>query len=82
MTGVFKYKINASHGWPYSVTGHTTNAWVAVPTTLESNVVKLHKEIFNDEDYEASATVKEISNEIISKTGLSTDESETKQTGY
>ena len=64
-----QYKIKSNFGWPYQVRGITLNAWYAVPVTLEENVAKLHKDIFNDEEYEASKTVKEISNRIIEKTG-------------
>ena len=38
---------------------------------LESNVKKLHQEVFGEEDYEVSDTVKEISNKIINRTGYS-----------
>lgn len=62
-------KVTGSVGWPYEVKGVTLDAWYGVPVTLESNVVKLHKEVFGQEDYEASETVKSMSNAIISKTG-------------
>ncbi len=58
-----------SMGWPYNTKGVTFDLWYGAPVTLESNVVKMHKEIFNDADYEAPETVKKISNDIISKTG-------------
>jgi LCP family protein required for cell wall assembly len=70
---VMNYKIGESKGWPYAVTGYTTDRWVAVPLTLESNVKRLHEEYFNQKDYEVSDTVKEISNKIIARTGLSED---------
>ena len=75
-------KINESKGWPYSVEGYTTDRWLAIPTTLESNVIKLHREIFKDEEYTPSETVKEISNEIIKKTGLSKDKTEESPVEY
>ncbi len=40
-----------------------------MPITLESNVKKLHQDLFNEEDYEPTETVKNISNKIINKTG-------------
>ena len=58
-----------SMGWPYNTKGVTFDLWYGVPVTLESNVIKMHKEIFNDTDYEVSETVKKISDEIVSKTG-------------
>ena len=65
------YKIDSNLGWPYETKGKTLDAWYGVPVTLKSNVEKLHQELFDDEDYEASETVKDISNKIIKKTGIS-----------
>ena len=45
--------------------------WYGVPVTLQSNVERLHKEAFEQEDYEASDTVKEMSAAIVKKTGYS-----------
>ena len=68
---VLKYNITESVGWPYDTKGATINGvWYGPPVTLESNVVKLHAELFPDEeDYVVSDYVKEISNKIIRKTG-------------
>lgn len=63
------YNINTSIGWPYEVKGITLDRWYGVPVTLESNVKRLHQEIFGETDYEPSNTVKEISDSIIKKTG-------------
>ncbi len=63
------YKIVTSIGWPYEVRGITLSAWYGVPVTLETNVKQLHTELFGDEEYEVSETVKEISKKIINKTG-------------
>ena len=63
------FNISDSQGWPYEVKGITLKAWYGVPVTLESNVVELHKELFGQEDYVVSDTVKEMSNAIINKTG-------------
>ena len=65
------YKISGSVGWPYEVRGYTGAAWYAAPVNLEENVKKLHQEVFNEENYEPTETVKEISNKIIKKTGFS-----------
>ena len=43
--------------------------WYGIPITLESNVKQLHQEAFDEEDYEPSDTVKNISQSIINKTG-------------
>ena len=66
---VASFKIGDSIGWPYEVKGYTGAAWYAAPVTLEENVSRLHKELFNEEDYEPSENVKQISNSIINKTG-------------
>ena len=63
------YKITDSIGWPYEVKGYSGAAWYAAPVTLEENVKQLHKEAFGEEDYTVSDTVKEISEQIIDKTG-------------
>lgn len=41
-----------------------------IPKTLETNVVALHKFLFDDEEYETTETVKAISKKIISDTGM------------
>lgn len=63
------FDITESLGWPYNVKGITTTAWYGVPVTLESNVIRLHKELFGQEDYKVSETVKEMNDAIIKKTG-------------
>lgn len=68
---VFSYNVTSSIGWPYEVRAYTTPTWYGAPVTLESNVKKLHQEVFGEENYEVSDTVKEISNKIITKTGYS-----------
>ena len=64
-------KITDSIGWPYETKGITLDRWYGVPVTLESNVKRLHQEVFEETDYVPSDTVKEISKEIVSKTGYS-----------
>lgn len=66
-----QFKVTDNFGWPYDKRGKTLAAWYAVPVTLESNVKQLHEQLFADEEYEVSDTVKEISNKIINKTGYS-----------
>lgn len=67
---VSKYKISTSIGWPYETTQIKTDDYYGVPVTLESNVTQLHKEAFDEPNYVVSDTVKEISEQIIKKTGL------------
>lgn len=66
---ILTYKISDSIGWPYEVKGITTDRWYGVPVTLEENVKQLHEEIFGEENYTPSKTVKEISDDIIDNTG-------------
>lgn len=63
------FDIIESLGWPYNVKGITITAWYGVPVTLESNVIRLHKELFGQEDYKVSETVREMNDAIIKKTG-------------
>ena len=65
------FKVTGSLGWPYETKGVTLYRWHGVPVTLQSNVEKLHKEAFGQDDYEASDTVKEMSAAIVKKTGYS-----------
>ena len=65
------FKVTESIGWPYDTKGITLDRWYGVPVTLQSNVEKLHKEAFGQDDYEASDTVKEMSAAIVKKTGYS-----------
>lgn len=62
--------VTTSIGWPYEVKGITLNRWYGVPVNLEKNVRNLHKELFNQENYEPTKQVKEISNLIINNTQI------------
>ena len=66
---IMNYKITQSIGWPYNTKGITLDRWYGVPITLESNVQKLHRELFDEPDYTVSNTVKTISDKIVNKTG-------------
>ncbi len=66
---LLKTDFTESIGWPYTVRGITLDRWYGVPTTLESNVIRLHKEIFGDEDYILPENIKAISDSIVAKTG-------------
>lgn len=69
-TQVASYNIVDNKGWPYKVTEKTLDASYVIPTTLESNVEQLHKELFDQDDYVVPNSVKEISNNIAKKTGV------------
>ena len=63
------FKVTKSIGWPYETKGITLDRWYGIPVTLESNVIELHKEVFDENDYIPSETIKQISEEIVNKTG-------------
>ncbi len=65
---IASYNITDSLGWPYETKGITLDRWYGVPITLQSNVEQLHKEVFDQKDYVANDTIKDISNQIIKKT--------------
>lgn len=66
-----QYSMGKSIGWPYDVKGDTIDGvWYGVPKTLKKSVEKLHEELFGEEDYEASKTVKDISSKIVKETGI------------
>lgn len=66
------FNVAESTGWPYDNKGALINGVsYGIPVTLESNVEKLHKEVFEDEDYEVPTKIKEISNKIVKKSGYS-----------
>ena len=72
MPSVPNFKITESIGWPYETKGITMDRWYGIPITLESNVIRLHNEVFAEKNYIPSETVKDISNRIVQKTGYST----------
>lgn len=66
---LMSYKITDSIGWPYTTKGITLDRWYGVPLTLEKNVTELHQEAFGEPNYTPSETVKNISQQIVKKTG-------------
>ena len=69
MPSATSFKITDSIGWPYETQGITLDRWYGIPITLESNVTRLHQEVFGENDYTPSETVKTISSNIVTKTG-------------
>ena len=72
-----KMNFSTSIGWPYETKGITLDRWYGVPVTLESNVVRLHKEVFGDSNYTVPDNIKKISDQIVSKTGYKESSSAT-----
>ena len=62
--------MTGSAGWPFEVTGWSSNAWYGVPDTLQSNVVQLHEQYFGQPGYTVTDTVEEISKNISYRTGI------------
>ena len=70
-SSVTKYNITASEGFPYQWADYQPNGiYYLAPRNLEKNVIQLHKELFDEEDYQVSAELKKISDDLIKKTGL------------
>lgn len=70
-TGIAKYSIGETTGFPYNSVGANISAGdCVVPVNLAANVTQLHEQLFGETDYVPSATVQEISNTIINNTGI------------
>lgn len=68
---ILSFNIKSSFGWPYKTVGVTLGGQFYGPAaTLESNVKKLHQEIYGQTEYEVPQTVKEISDKIVKETGV------------
>ena len=71
LPSVASFNVTDSIGWPYETKGITLDRWYGVPVTLESNVTKIHQELFGETDYVPTQTVQDISDKIINRTGYS-----------
>lgn len=70
LSGAVSWKLVSNFGWPYNTKGIWMDGDFYGPAvTLESNVIQLHKEVFNENDYQLPDKIKDISNQIIAKTG-------------
>lgn len=70
-SGISKYNIADSTGFPFNSQAANISAGdCVVPVNLAANVTQLHAWLFGDENYTPSQTVQEISNKIISDTGI------------
>ncbi|MBQ8563894.1 MAG: LCP family protein [Firmicutes bacterium] len=71
------FNIQGSVGWPYNVTtGFIGRASVVLPVDLVANAVKLHQEMFLQEDYVPSALLTSISNELAARIQAARDAQE------
>ncbi len=87
-TSLITYSLGETAGFPFShkTGGKGGSGDDEIPVTLESNVEELHAYLFEEEGYQASAKVKEISAQIVEDTGYDEDtdasrENFTTQTG-
>ena len=63
------YSVDDTTGFPTSYKFSNVKGSIIVPTTLETNVIELHKFIYGDEAYTPSATVKANSEKILEIVG-------------
>ncbi len=72
LRNITQYHIGETAGFPFSRTSVNMGKKgdCVIPTTLESNVIKLHEFLYGETDYTPSDTVKRISEKISSDTGL------------
>ena len=70
---VSKYNMAESSGFPFTLRTKKVSSKtgsVVVPCTLSSNVVQLHKFLFDQDEYDPTDDVDAISDHIQSETGL------------
>ena len=63
------YSIDDTTGFPTSYKFSNVKGSIIVPTSLETNVIELHKFLYGDEAYEPSSTVKANSEKILEIVG-------------
>ena len=76
--------IGDSFGWPYETEGiwfnnYGSKDFFGPAKTLESNVKRLHVELFGQTEYQVPESVITISNEIIDRTGVGKEENKTNE---
>ena len=68
---VTKYNLIDTTGFPFHIqTANISAGDCVVPVNLAQNVQELHTWLFGSDGYTPSATVQEISNNIINETGI------------
>ncbi len=68
---LLKYDMGESYGFPFdrATMDHPSKGDIVVPCTLESNVIELHKILYDETDYVPSQTVQDYSDWMINDTG-------------
>lgn len=81
---VSEYEIVSTTGFPFEMTTKKIKGAgdSVIPIVLEQNVKELHAYLFEEAEYETSATVKTISDAIIQKTGINEGTSAINTEGY
>ena len=70
-----KYYLGSTGGFPFEkTTGKIDGRDSVIPVTLETNVIQLHKFLFDDDNYKAPESVREVSSRLVKKTGKKADE--------
>ncbi len=66
-----EYTIGSTGGFPFDVSSDTFSekGAIDIPVTLESNVIKLHEFLYDEDNYVPSQTVRDISQQIIDFVG-------------
>lgn len=71
VAGIGDYQISNNMRWPDDYYGGMINGiWYTIPRTLESQVKYIHKKAFGQKDYEVTDRVKNISHQIVDRTGV------------
>lgn len=70
-SAAFEYKMAETAGFPFEKDTDTlgSKGSCVIPCDLVSNLKQLHEYLYNDTEFEPSATVQEINNKIINDTG-------------
>ena len=78
-TGLAKYKVGETKGFPFDKTGATLagRGSCVIPVTLEDNVRQLHEFLFGKTDYQPTSTVQSISSKIQNLVGARTPDPNT-----
>ena len=72
-----KFYLGSTGGFPFEkTTGKIDGRDSVIPVTLETNVIQLHRFLFDDEAYKAPESVREVSSTLVKKTGKKADSSE------
>lgn len=71
VAGIGDYNISNNTRWPDDYYGGMINGvWYTIPRTLESQVKYIHKKAFGQKEYEVTDRVKNISQQIVERTGV------------